>query len=219
MEANTRQLEAIFDPNVFFQVPLFQRPYVWEQEKNWEPLWEDIQSLLDRRLCTGQARAHFLGAIVLEQLPHAAGSIETRLVIDGQQRFTTLQLFLVVARNLAKQHGEERLVQTFTGLVENDANRVKSPNEKFKLWPTNSDRAAFKTIHGCDSLKALDQAVTAKPELRSSNLVGAYRYFHRQLSAWLAGNFDEEDDKAALAAITVSDRLDVLWQVDWWSTR
>lgn len=84
MEANTRQLEAIFDPNVFFQVPLFQRPYVWTETDNWEPLWEDIQALLDRQLRTGKSRAHFLGAIVLEQLPHAAGSIETRQVIDGQ---------------------------------------------------------------------------------------------------------------------------------------
>jgi hypothetical protein len=83
MEANTRQLEAIFDPNVFFQVPLFQRPYVWTETDNWEPLWEDIRALLDRQLATGKARAHFLGAIVLEQVPHPAGSIETRQVVPN----------------------------------------------------------------------------------------------------------------------------------------
>lgn len=146
MEANTRQLEAIFDPNVFFQVPLFQRPYVWNESENWEPLWDDIHTLLDRQLRTGKSKAHFLGAIVLEQLAHSAGSIETRLVIDGQQRFTTLQLFLIAARNLAGQHGASKFAARFSGLVENDEERVEEPNEKFKLWPTNSDRAAFKRI-------------------------------------------------------------------------
>ena len=47
LDANTRQLEAIFDPNVFFQVPLFQRPYVWNEAENWDYLWEDIHALLD----------------------------------------------------------------------------------------------------------------------------------------------------------------------------
>ena len=60
MDANTRQLEAIFDPNVFFQVPLFQRPYVWNEFDNWEPLWEDVQALLDRQLRTGKFRPETL---------------------------------------------------------------------------------------------------------------------------------------------------------------
>lgn len=213
MKANTVELDDIFDPNVFFQVPLFQRPYVWNEEVNWEPLWEDIQALLDRRLRTGNSRAHFLGAVVLEQLRNEAGTMESRLVIDGQQRFTTLQLFLMAARNLANQHGAKRLAATFTGLVENDENRVRNPNEKFKLWPTNSDRLAFKTIHACTSLDELDKTLKAKRELLGSNLVGAYRYFHGKLAEWLAGGLDDEDDKPALAHLTPEDRLEVLWQV------
>ena len=43
MDAFTKQLETLFDPNVLYQVPLFQRPYVWDEKENWEPLWEDIQ--------------------------------------------------------------------------------------------------------------------------------------------------------------------------------
>lgn len=213
MKANTVELDDIFDPNVFFQVPLFQRPYVWNEAVNWEPLWEDIQALLDRRLTSGKSRAHFLGAVVLEQLRSEAGTMETRLVIDGQQRFTTLQLFLMAARNLANQHGAKRLAATFTGLVENDENRVRNPNEKFKLWPTNSDRLAFKTIHGCASLDELDKILKTKRELLSSNLVGAYRYFHGKLAAWLDGELDDEDDKAALVHLSAEDRLEVLWQV------
>ena len=90
MDANTRQLEAIFDPNVFFQVPLFQRPYVWNETDNWEPLWDDILALLDRQLRTGKTRVHFLGAIVLEQLSHSAGSIEDLTMRMSMRRFTRL---------------------------------------------------------------------------------------------------------------------------------
>jgi hypothetical protein len=56
MDAKTNQLDALFDGNKFYQVPLFQRPYVWDEKENWEPLWEDIQALLDKRLRTGKAR-------------------------------------------------------------------------------------------------------------------------------------------------------------------
>lgn len=213
MDANTRQLEAIFDPNVFFQVPLFQRPYVWKQDENWEPLWDDIQALLDRQLLGAKAKAHFLGAIVLEQLPHPAGSIETRQVIDGQQRFTTLQLFLLAARNLAKAKGSTKYADRFSGLVENDASRVENKEEKYKLWPTNGDRPAFQTIHACASLKDVDKAVKAKPDVGRSNLVGAYRFFHQKLDDWLRGELDEDDDKPALASKTVDDRLDAVWSV------
>ena len=213
MEANTRQLEAIFDPNVFFQVPLFQRPYVWNEAANWEPLWDDIGTLLDRQLRTGKSRAHFLGAIVLEQLPHAAGSIETRQVIDGQQRFTTLQLFLVAARNLAAAQGSTKYADRFSGLVENDPSRVETKEEKFKLWPTNSDRAAFQAVHGCRSLPDVDKVVAARPNLANSNLVAAYRYFHSRLSDWLTGRFDDSEDQEALKGKSIDDRLDSLWLV------
>lgn len=213
MDANTRQLKAIFDPSVNFQVPLFQRPYVWAEDENWKPLWEDILALLDRHLRNGAARAHFLGAIVLEQLPNPAGSVEARQVIDGQQRFTTLQLFLMAGRNLAAEHGAERYVGRFTGLVENDDDLVEDPSEKFKLWPTNSDRAAFKTIHASLNLQDLDKAMKGKPELARSNLVGAYRYFHARLSDWLNGKLDDVDDTPELVSKTVADRLETLWQV------
>jgi hypothetical protein len=43
MDANKRSLGQIFDPSIRLVVPLFQRPYVWNQEKNWEPLWQTIK--------------------------------------------------------------------------------------------------------------------------------------------------------------------------------
>ena len=213
MEANTKQLESIFDPNVLFQVPLFQRPYVWTKDENWEPLWEDIVSLLDRHLRLGQVKAHFMGAIVLEQLPHPAGSIETRLVIDGQQRFTTLQIMLIAARNISQSNKADRYQDRFTGLIENDASRIDKPYERYKLWPTNGDREAFKLIHKSRSLQEVNAGVQDQPALAASALIGAYRYFHEHLATWLSGALDDADDHATLVGKTFADRLETLWRV------
>ena len=37
MEGNTRNLERIFDQTIAYQIPLFQRPYVWNEANNWQP--------------------------------------------------------------------------------------------------------------------------------------------------------------------------------------
>lgn len=211
MEAKARQLESLFDRNVCYQVPLFQRPYVWNKE-NWSFLWEDILDLLDKQMRRGEAHPHFLGAIVLEQLPHASGSIETRLVIDGQQRFTTIQTFLMAARNLASELGASKYASRFSGLVENDEDRIEKDHEQYKLWPTNSDREAFALVHSAKALAEVEAAVKATPSLAESNIIGAYRYFHTQLTDWLEGRLDDDDLGEGKIA-TKDVRIEALWQV------
>lgn len=215
MDANTRKLERIFDSTITYQVPLFQRPYVWTQEKNWGPLWEDIQALLDKHLRGGKVHPHFLGAVVLEQLANSTGSIESRQVIDGQQRFTTLQLFLMAARDHANAHGNTKYAERFTDLVANRRNRIDHDDEVYKVWPTNSDRAAFKAVHAAGSPVALNKIVSTAPELKDStnNIIGGYRYFHDQLTDWLNGKLDDDLDAEVLKTKSLDDRFDSLWHV------
>ena len=84
MNAHKRSLGQIFDPSIRLVVPLFQRPYVWRQERNWEPLWESIQEVAELRL-NEKTRTHFLGAVVLDQLKTRTGDIDSRQIIDGQR--------------------------------------------------------------------------------------------------------------------------------------
>jgi uncharacterized protein with ParB-like and HNH nuclease domain len=51
-------------------VPLFQRPYVWNEENQWEPLWNDVVRVTDRVLNgpLEKHHPHFLGAVVLQQV-------------------------------------------------------------------------------------------------------------------------------------------------------
>ena len=58
MNANKKSLGHIFDPSLRLVVPLFQRPYVWKQEANWQPLWDSIQDVVERRL-NNAPRPHF----------------------------------------------------------------------------------------------------------------------------------------------------------------
>lgn len=212
MQADTQQLIKLFDTNVLFQVPLFQRPYVWNERNNWEPLWDDIQSLLDKFVRTQKVHPHFIGAIVLEQVPNTAGSIESRLVIDGQQRFTTLQVFMIAARNLAGEFSQIKDRDSFNDLVSNAKSRARNEIEEYKLWPTNSDRPAFALVHAAQTDDEVAKAVKAAPDLRKHNIVLSYQYFSQQLRDWVLGKLDDPTDKPP-ATVGLDDRFSAIWNV------
>src|SRR6185436_10569140 len=96
METQVRTPQLIFMQPQRLRVPLFQRPYVWNEENQWEPLWQDVQRVAERLLdeAAGSPTPHFLGAVVLQQVQNPVGSMQERIIIDGQQRLTTLQLLL-----------------------------------------------------------------------------------------------------------------------------
>lgn len=94
METHVQTLQKAFVHPQQFKVPLFQRKYVWNEEKQWKPLWNDAIRIAERLLEKSQLRPtpHFLGAVVLQQVQNPVGTIAKRTIIDGQQRLTTLQL-------------------------------------------------------------------------------------------------------------------------------
>jgi uncharacterized protein with ParB-like and HNH nuclease domain len=94
MQVGTLAIQHIFDKDVLYTVPLYQRPYVWNESGQWTPLWEDLRSLAEAISLGKPARAHFMEASVQDRRPVPPGQIETRTLIDGQQRLTTLQLLL-----------------------------------------------------------------------------------------------------------------------------
>jgi uncharacterized protein with ParB-like and HNH nuclease domain len=80
MTPSTTSLSGLLGNGITYKVPVFQRDYSWKID-NWTDLWEDIKILLD----TG--KDHYMGAVVLQKTGE-----KQFLVIDGQQRFTTLSL-------------------------------------------------------------------------------------------------------------------------------
>ena len=75
MDAVIRTTSALFNGLDRYFVPAYQRPYVWNEERQWLPLWEDIERLADSRL-SGADEHHFLGAIVIRrESTHPGGSL------------------------------------------------------------------------------------------------------------------------------------------------
>src|SRR5437588_4016854 len=118
MKANAVSLLNIFEKKLRLEVPLFQRQYVWSLDHQWEPLWEDICRKFTEYLeGRKDAPIHFLGAMVLDQKETPTTHVERRQIIDGQQRLTTLQVFLAAFRDFCRSQDCEDLAkeaETFT---------------------------------------------------------------------------------------------------------
>lgn len=205
MNAIKKSLGHIFDPTLRLVVPLFQRPYVWKQETNLLPLWESIQEVAERRL-SNNPRPHFMGAIVLDQMQVSTGDIDTRQIIDGQQRMTTFQLVLTALRDRSKAAGNDAYFKAFGKLTQNDVPFSKDEDEVFKIWPTNADRNHFRSVLNAGSPDAVRSSFNLKKKASGSiqnNLIPhAYLYFYDVLSEWLGPSTEP----------TFIERLKVLWQ-------
>ena len=150
MQATTIPLATLLTPRERFVAPLYQRPYVWERERNWEPFWETVRDVAEYHVRREFVRPRFLGAIVLEQMSVPVGQATMRQIIDGQQRLTTLQIVLAAARDVCKLRCDQRkwnspFAPQFEQMISNLA-PFQLPEEQFKVWPTNADREPFQRV-------------------------------------------------------------------------
>lgn len=91
MDAGKRTINDLFTGSKLFEIPFFQRAYVWD-EPQWARLLEDAEELCARP----KLKPYFLGSVILKQKPTSSGSAvgDVRTIIDGQQRLTTISIFL-----------------------------------------------------------------------------------------------------------------------------
>lgn len=173
MQVRETTLEQLLGGVKQFRVPLFQRPYTWDEE-NHAQLWSDIlavyESATDRESDTPfkEVPSHFLGSFVLAPHIGSASGLSTFLVVDGQQRLTTLLLALCALRDVAAiedSQARERISETYL------INRWQTDLDRYRLLPARQDRGAF--IGAVDDL----------PGKGGSDAVGsAYRYFIARLA-------------------------------------
>lgn len=210
MQPSYIPISQVFSQDQRFTVPLFQRPYVWNREDQWEPLWDDLRGVLGRlKAREGEAvvASHFLGTIVLEQKPTATGSLPRREVIDGQQRLTTLQLLLKAVEHaieLSVAPGDDASGKTIdqarrqvAKLTLNDA----SDAEAYKVWPTNEDREPFKAVMDC---------VASGGPAGQGRMAEAYAFFRESATQFLGTGAPEETARILSEAVRNYLRLIVL---------
>ncbi len=199
MDARPIDLTKLFEPTTQYEVPLFQRPFVWTEEKQWEPLWQDIRTAAERLTdasVLNDDQPHFMGAIVLEL--REAKELTYKSVIDGQQRLTSLQLMIAAARATATENGEPNLARKLETLLFFEDFLVEDPNHQFKLVPTNGDRVAFRLATRFDVVD-----LARIPPGDSGRTMEAYAFFRRSITDWLT-----EVDEAS-----PNDKLDALVSV------
>lgn len=198
MDAGAIALLDIFEKKMRLEVPMFQRQYVWRQEQQWEPLWEDISRKFNEFISGREdPPIHFLGAMVLDQKQTQTGRVERRSVIDGQQRLTTLQIFLAAFRDFCREQGETEFADECETYTLNSGRLADPDIEKYKVWPTLSDRSQFTTVITAGSRKEIERLypLTRKAYARKYDprprMVEAYLYFHGRIAHFFLGTQDD----------------------------
>ncbi len=184
--------EVFYSPQRLL-VPLFQRPYVWSLERQWQPLWFDVQRLAERIADRQPTPPHFLGAVVLQQQPNEIGTLTIRTIIDGQQRLTTLQLLLDAVCEQVDLLGHSPIAQQVRDLVENPAHFCATNEDRYKVWPTNRDRAAFNEV-----MSAQPPIAYNRLDNSHSRMAHAHEFFAGEARRWL----EETDTEVRAHALT-----------------
>lgn len=191
MRPFTRTIIELFDGKRRYLIPLYQRQYAWKVSPQLELLWEDIERVAQKLEREGNVSApHFMGAIVISQIKTFGKEVQAFEVIDGQQRLTTFQLLLAALRDEAKAVSEQ-YEHEVTGYLFNNGVMETSQVERFKLWPSLTDRQAFMRIadpgvdlSGTDTLPDDDGVVRLS--------VAAHAFFRERIKRHIhpEGTFD-----------------------------
>ena len=201
MEAEIVDLRKLFAPPTSYRIPQFQRPYAWRKDKQWKPLWSDISTVAENYINGDRnPRAHFMGAIVLQQRPNSSGEPAKRLVVDGQQRLTTLQLTIRATEeellSLADTSRAERLAEL---IVNPSSHWGGDPNNEPKIWQSNPiDQLAFQEAIRKDF---------ADYEESFWAIEKAHEYFRSKISDWLNEDVTIRDLRAEALEETLSKYL------------
>ena len=155
MEASTIKIETLFNKGRTLEVPFFQRSYVWEEE-NWERFLDDMEAV------SVSKKDYFMGATILKQQPTPSNeTLDLRLLIDGQQRFTTIIIFFKLLSKI--QNKPEMFSDTFY-------NRKK----QIILQHNHNDIEIFEAIVKGKLTPTLEE------KYKNNNILQCYRYFAKQ---------------------------------------
>jgi len=205
VKANPLSIGSIFSQVLRLVVPLFQRPYVWNKEEHWAPLWHDIRNVAERLLASQPAKPHFLGAIVLEEVSIPTAHLETRQLIDGQQRLTSIQLFLEAVCDFCAATGNDEYHKALLALTRNSHPLSKESDQVYKVWPTSVDQEDFRLVMECRSPAELRKVfgVADDSEEVGHRIADAYLFFFKVVTEWFVGAPDTFTPRldALLAAV------------------
>ncbi len=179
MEPRNYTINQLFNGTEVYVVPKYQRLYVWNEEDQWAPLWEDVQraaeDLITDALRNGSTdidpknvESHFFGTLVLKQSGYTPESADRWRVIDGQQRLTTLQLMM-------------------SGVADEFRFRQIPDRPMRNLIENNSETNPLKIEHASDRYRGFAEIMSRNVDKLNvkGNMADCYRFFLGQIQRWL----------------------------------
>jgi len=163
MEAGKRSIREIFNRGRNLEIPFFQRAYVWKEDQ-WQRFLEDMRSVSQNK------KPYFLGSVILKQQETSSNRDAKLTVIDGQQRLTTLNIFLKVL--CLKLEVDHDFTETFK----------KQRDKKIILLHNHNDVKSFNKIVDLKNLEDIDNKA-------DDQIIQSYNYFKSNIN-----NNDVEGD-------------------------
>ena len=157
MEAGKRTIRDIFNRGRNLEIPFFQRAYVWDTEQ-WQRFLEDMI------MVSATKKPYFLGSVILKQQETTSNSDSILTVIDGQQRLTTLNVFLKVL--CLKKNADNDFTETFK----------KQRDKSIILLHNHNDQESFNKVVN------LESSTVFKNISENDKILAAYNFFNENIN-------------------------------------
>ena len=180
LQAGETTLNKLLNTSRQFIVPIFQRNYSW-QKSQYEQLWFDIL----RASKFKEKQNHFIGSIVYIDMGTPAGRPQQLLLIDGQQRLTTISILLCAIKDYVQKFNlETKLINLAKIKNQFLYNSDEIDEDKYKLLLNVQDKETY--------IKLIDNTIFTvnRP---ATNIIKCYEFFYEHIEDFIKqdGQIDE----------------------------
>ena len=165
MDIDKGSIYQLLNGQYQYIIPVYQRKYSWLAEVQCARLWKDIVNMVKQH-----KQHHFVGSIVSVAEKYSLMGVQKRLIIDGQQRMTTLSILMIALRDYLIEQGAGEEVEENINMV------LKNPSRKgddaYKMLLTDTDRDIM--------IKLVDKLPIGEDE--DSKIYANYLYFKQKVA-------------------------------------